>query len=581
MCDALYPLGFGDGQSTRGAEGYLQSAAVRRLIEFFDRKGLAALKEEDRREDWYQDWIDYQAEHRLYAGLLSPKAYSRLGHEFDLSHLARFWEVFAYFSPAHGYSLHVSFLGLFPILMSENEALKKEAIQSLEEGGLFAFGVSEKRHGSDLLSNEFTLRRLASGRLIADGSKYYIGNANAACIISILAKTSDLSVAVSTKRAPFAFFALRPQQAKGFTNLRKIRTLGVRTAYVGEFDVAGHELPDTDIICQGRSAWDAMFGTVTLGKFLLGFASIGICEHALQEALAHARGRTLFGKFVIDMPHIRAATARAYARLTAMKLYAYRALDYLHAASVDDRRYLLFCAVQKAKVSIEGVRVMAQLAECLGAKGFESDTYFESALRDIQLIPTLEGSTHLNYTQAAQFLTAYLLESGDGVGVPGSRMTGAVQSAENPYLMSARTGGARGVAFGPYLRAYRPLSAVANVRRFVCQAKALRRFAWAGRSRKDWADGADGLIALGRCLSTLAYAQLVAEQAVLARVPLAMVAVIFEQLVESLGEDSLQVAALTRRGSRLNRLIGQVHLRPRTTATETAAVGEWVADRAD
>ena len=77
------------------------------------------------------------------------------------------------------------------------------------------------------------------------------------------------------------------------------------------------------------------------------------------------------------MPHIRAATAIAFARLTAMKLYAYRALDYLQAAGADDRRYLLFNAVQKARVSTEGVKVMGCSSECIGARGFEADTYFE------------------------------------------------------------------------------------------------------------------------------------------------------------------------------------------------------------
>jgi len=87
-----------------------------------------------------------------------------------------------------------------------------------------------------------------------------------------------------------------------------------------------------------------------------------------------------------------------------MKLYAYRALDYVHAANATDRRHILFCAVQKAKVSTEGVRVMALLSECINAKGFESDTYFETALRDIQLIPGLEGSTHINLDMTAQFI---------------------------------------------------------------------------------------------------------------------------------------------------------------------------------
>src|SRR6202035_5513599 len=99
--------------------------------------------------------------------------------------LTRFLEAFAYFSPSHAYSLQVSFLGLFPILMSSNEELKKEAVARLESGGLLAFGVSEKAHGSDLFANEFTVQPKGAGDWLANGSKYYIGNANAACLISV------------------------------------------------------------------------------------------------------------------------------------------------------------------------------------------------------------------------------------------------------------------------------------------------------------------------------------------------------------------------------------------------------------
>src|SRR5205807_1582208 len=134
-------------------------------------------------ESWYQDWIDYQAHHELYASVLSPKQYSSRGRQLNILKLTRLLEAFAYFSPAHAYSLHVSFLGLFPILLSDNEPLKKEAIARLEAGGLFAFAVSEQAHGSDLFANEFTVRPAGPAGWRADGSKYYIGNANAACII--------------------------------------------------------------------------------------------------------------------------------------------------------------------------------------------------------------------------------------------------------------------------------------------------------------------------------------------------------------------------------------------------------------
>src|SRR5439155_18903886 len=138
------------------------------------------------REQWYDDWLAYQAEHGLYASVLSSRPYSSRGCEFNLLRYARFFEVISYFSASHAYSLQVTFLGLFSILMGSNETLKKEAIGELERGGLFAFGVSEKAHGSDLLGNEFKIRSTSDGRLVANGSKYYIGNANCASMISIV-----------------------------------------------------------------------------------------------------------------------------------------------------------------------------------------------------------------------------------------------------------------------------------------------------------------------------------------------------------------------------------------------------------
>jgi acyl-CoA dehydrogenase len=213
-----------------------------------------------------------------------------------------------------------------------------------------------------LLANEFTIAEAEPDRFVANGSKYYIGNSNCACLIAILARKGNRRDAQSRRAAP-VLFALRPDQSAGFSGARKIRTLGVRAAFVGEFALQDHELPRGDVIAEGRQAWDAVFGAVTLGKFFLGFGSIGICEHAFEEAAAHLQARILYGKPAIDMPHIRSTMVQAFARLTAMKLYAYRALDYLHSSSETDHRYLLFAAVQKAKLSTEGVKVLSLLSE--------------------------------------------------------------------------------------------------------------------------------------------------------------------------------------------------------------------------
>lgn len=572
-CEGIYPCVF--SLNGRGGESYLGDPLIKLLAAFFEAKGLAAIKEEDRAETWYADWLEYQKRHGIYARLISPKEFTSLGGELDLFRLTRFLEVFGYFSAAHGYSLQVSFLGLFPILMGVNVGLKREAVGLLEKGGLFAFGVSEQAHGADLLGNEFTVTATEEGRLTAGGAKYYIGNSNCAEMISILAKRVDQPVKGRVRRAPFVLFVLRPGSCAGFRNNRKIRTLGVRSAFVGGFEVADHLVAEGDIYARGREAWDAVFGTVTLGKFFLGFGSIGICEHALEEAVAHLQGRVLYGKSVIEMPHIRLAAAQAYARLTAMKLFAYRALDYVQSANENDRRYLLFLAVQKAKVSTEGVKVVAQLSECIGAKGFEADTFFEMALRDVQLIPGLEGSTHINLAFAAQFMARYFAKTGEtNADSPGSLFAGEVTPGENGYLVKARAGATHSVLFGPFLEAYQAFDRVANVRCFVKQANVFAQFVQKG-DEAAMAAGTETQMAVGQAFATIVYGQLVAENAARLKVPEKIVSAIFHLLVTDLSACAVNLAGMARLGESRRKLVRRMV----RIARASAADWEFVAGR--
>lgn len=606
--DCLYPLTFDALAPSADASTYLQDPFLGLLVSFFQNKGVEALKQEDRQEDWYQDWIDYQCGHGLYASLLSPERYSSRGHRLCILRLARFVETFGYFSPAHAYSLHVSLLGLFPILMGNNETLKNEAIAKLEAGGLFAFAVSERAHGSDLFANEFTVRPADAHAdkkdndlpgtgfaspardWLAEGSKYYIGNAQAACLISVLAKKADPESAGTTKRSPFVFFALRPASAPAMHHVRKIRTLGVRNAFVGSFEVHDHQFPNSDMISQGRSAWDAVRATVNFGKFFLGFGAVGICEHAFAEAAAHMSGRVLFGKPVMAMPHIRDAMVLAFARLAAMKLFAYRALDYLQVACDADRRYLLWNAVQKAKVSTEGVKVMGLLSECIGARGFEADTYFESALRDAEMIPSLEGSTHLNFGHTAQFIGPYFADTDGDIRMPASMTQHQASTAENAYWLAGRDRIARTVRFADFRSAYEPLRATTNVRLFVKQVAAFHLFTAsisAQHSARDNAptgkdaDLADSalFIALGKCLAIVAYAQLIAENCLLAEVAPAIVSVMFHSLIEDLGAEVLRLAALFPSGGAQRARLREAVRIPETKAADFAAVANLIIAR--
>jgi len=317
-----------------------------------------------------------------------------------------------------------------------------------------------------------------------------------------------------------------------------------------------------DLIAEGRDAWNAVLGTVSLGKFFLGFASIGICEHAYEEAMQHMSTRVLYGKPVIQMPHIRLVAAQAFARLTAMKMYAYRALDFVHAATAEDRRYLLYCAVQKARVSTEGVKVMTLLLECVGAKGLESDTYFEMAMRDVQLIPGLESSMHINLSLAAQFGSAYFSRSPANVSDPGSLIADQIPSVENDYLMRADIGHTNTVSFGHFLSAYRPLKSIRNVHKFARQAKAFAK--WIRQHRHSTTD-TQLTLAAGQCLATIAYAELIAQCAARLSVPTGIVSVIFHFLIGDLSVAAMAMVPLPGMSDTDRALLRPMITLPRTS----------------
>ncbi len=177
--------------------------------------------------------------------------------------------------------------------------------------------------------------------------------------------------------------------------------------YVAEYALNGYPVTDADIMSTGRAAWDSALNTINVGKFNLGWASIGICTHAFYEGLNHVAHRNLYGRMVTDFPHIQRLLVDAYTRLTAMKLFSRRAADYFRSASPHDRRYLLYNPMVKMKVTCEGETVINLIWDVIAAKGFEKDTFFEMAATDIRSLPKLEGTLHVNMALIIKFMANY------------------------------------------------------------------------------------------------------------------------------------------------------------------------------
>jgi acyl-CoA dehydrogenase len=494
---------------------------MRKTIAWFEGRGKARIKQDDHARAWYGNFLEFIGRERIFASLLTPAPYGESKtYRWDTWRNCEFNEILAFYGLAYWYTWQVSILGLGPIWMSQNQKLKENAARLLNEGAVFAFGLSERDHGADIYATEMRLDPQADGGYLANGEKYYIGNANVAPMVSTFGKVGD----------EYVFFVADYRQKE----YDLIKNITASQNYVGEYKLVNYPLAEDAILSRGQAAWDAALNTVNVGKFNLGWASIGICTHALYEAINHAANRQLYHMYVTDFPHVRQMLTDAYARLVAMKLFTLRAADYMRAASPDDRRYLLYNPMVKMKVTTQGEEVINLLWDVIAAKGFESDTYFEMAARDIRALPKLEGTVHVNIALIVKFMPNYFFNPADYASLPRQD-----QPRNDDFLFNqGPTRGLRKIQFHDYQSAYDSYD-LPNLSIFKEQLAIFKEFLALATPNEIQQKDIDFLLALGEIFALVVYGQLILENAPIYEIDEALIDQIFDFMVRDVSKFAL------------------------------------------
>ncbi|MFD5349991.1 acyl-CoA dehydrogenase family protein [Streptomyces anulatus] len=476
---------------------------LRATVDWFEERGKRRLIEDYRSRAWLGDFLAFSAKEGLFATFLTPA--SAAGSEdqrCDTARIAALNEIFGFYGLDYWYAWQVTILGLGPVWQSDNTAARDRAAELLSRGEVFAFGLSEKTHGADIYSTDMLLEpdSEVDGGFRASGSKYYIGNGNAAGLVSVFGRRTDVEGPDG-----YVFFAADSRHEA----YHLVKNVVDSSKYVSEFRLDGYPVAPADILHTGRAAFDAALNTVNVGKFNLCTASIGICEHAMYEAVTHASNRILYGRPVTAFPHVRRELTDAYVRLVGMKLFSDRAVDYFRSAGPEDRRYLLFNPMTKMKVTTEGEKVIDLMWDVIAAKGFEKDNYFAQAAVEIRGLPKLEGTVHVNLALILKFMRNHLLDPVEYPAVP-TRL----DAADDAFLF--QQGPARGlgsVRFHDWRTAFDAYAEVENVARFREQADALCAFVETAAPDEEQSRDLDLLLAVGQLFALVVHGQLILEQA--------------------------------------------------------------------
>ena len=497
---------------------------MQKTIEFFETKGKARLKDDDHQRRWYRDFLDFVNEHRIFSTMLTPPEHA-IGDpdaRWDTNRNCALNEILGFYGLPYWYAWQVSILGLGPLWMADGQAIKERTAGYLRDGGIFGFGLSEKAHGADLYSSEMMLTPMSDGTFKADGGKYYIGNGNEAALLSVFGKNSD--------NGEYVFFAVETDHP----NYECVKNTVQLQMYVSEFALRAYPVSDEEVLATGPGAWDAALNTVNIGKFNLGWASIGICTHALYEAMTHAAHRELYGKKVTDFPHVRNLLMDATTRLIAMRLFATRAIDYMRIASPEDRRYLLYNPMVKMKVTTQGEEVINHLWEVIAAKGFEKDVYFENAAVDIRALPKLEGTVHVNMALIVKFMANFLFNPKEYDEVPPQ-----TEGRHDAFLFNqGPTKGLGSIQFHDPMLAYGPVQ-LPNVEIFKGQIEGLKALLMGCPPDPSQTKDMDFLLAAGELFTLVAYGQLILEQAGIQGVDNQLIDQIFDFMVRDFSRHAL------------------------------------------
>ena len=498
---------------------------MRKVIGFFENKGKSQLMADYYDRPWYSDFLEFVGKERIFASMCTPEGQGAADTRWDTSRICEFAEILGFYGLQYWYTWQVSVLGLGPIWMSDNEALRKRTAQALEDGGIFAFGLSEKTHGADIYSTDMVLTPDPDGDgWRANGSKYYIGNGNEAAIVSTFGRFEDGD--------EYVFFAADPRHE----NYHLEKNVVASQNYVSAFSLRDYPVREADILHRGRDAWNAALNTVNIGKYNLGWASIGMCTHALYEAITHANNRKLYGMSVTDMSHVRRMFVEGHARLVAMKLFALRAADYMRVAAPDDRRYLLYNPMVKMKVTTQGESVINLFWDAIAAKGFEKDMYFSQAAVDIRALPKLEGTVHVNIALISKFMPNFFFDPAEYPEVATQD-----EARNDDFLFDqGSTRGLGQIQFHDYRRAFDGVD-LPNVRLFFEQTESFRNMLATAPPGPDQMKDVDFLLAGGEIFALVVYAQLILENARIHGLEDDLLDQIFEFMVRDLSGFALQL----------------------------------------
>ncbi|HEV7435331.1 MAG TPA: acyl-CoA dehydrogenase family protein [Pseudorhizobium sp.] len=261
---------------------------------------------------------------------------------------------------------------------SNRPALQKNAIT-------LGMGMTEKQGGTDVRANRSTAERVGEGIYRLSGHKWFMS-----------APMSDAFVMLAKTNEGIGCFLVPRLLEDGSANGLQFQRLKDK---LGNRSNASSEVEFTDafgyLLGEPGAGIRTILDMVTLTRLDCALASAGIMRASLAEAVHHCRGRSVFGKNLIDQPLMTRVLADMALDVAAATALAFRLADAFDRAASSPAD-AAFARVMTPVVKYWNCKIAPSLIyeamECLGGNGYVEERPVARHYREAPVNAIWEGS---------------------------------------------------------------------------------------------------------------------------------------------------------------------------------------------
>jgi acyl-CoA dehydrogenase len=243
------------------------------------------------------------------------------------------------------------------------------------------FALTEPEAGSDAQAIRTRARRDGDTWVI-DGMKHYITNADRADFAIVFAVTEP------DRRAAggiTAFVVPREQFRVGKTQWT------LADSHPSELWFDGARVPADHVIGEVGRGFQAAMSFLNAGRAGFAAQSLGLAEFCLEQAVAHARTRTAFGRPLAANQGVSFPLAECKVEIEAM-----RWMTYHLAWAVDQREDpMLDASIAKYYATDRAYAVADRCLQVFGGMGLLKEGPVERVLRHLRILRIVEGASEV------------------------------------------------------------------------------------------------------------------------------------------------------------------------------------------